>query len=214
VVTVPAVARSLAALGIARPLDHDPADLRERAADLLSRPPYAPDEPGVLRLLLDRVGRAIAEFLDRLTFAIGEVGWFGWAVVVVALLVLGALVWRVTRGTTLDASVAARTPDTAGRSASDWHAEADRLEAAGELEAALRTRYAAIVAELVEAAVLEDVPGRTVRELDAEVAVAAPRRAPSVAAVGERFDAVVYGGRPATLDDLEVARAATWVAVR
>lgn len=199
---------------LVRPLEHDPAELRERAADLLSRPPYAAEDPGLLRLLLDRVGRALAELLDRLSFAFGEVGWFGWVVVVVALLLLGSVVWRVTRGASLDASLVARTPDTSGRSASDWHAEADRFAAAGRLEAALRSRYAAVVAELVEAAVVEDVPGRTVRELDAEVAVAAPDRAPAVATAGDRFDAVVYGGRPATRDDLEVVRAASRVVTR
>jgi hypothetical protein len=208
-VTSPAgVAVVGAVLAVAEPLGHDVADLRLRARELLSDPPYQPAEQGVLARLWERALRWVAEFLDSLVFAASEVGWLGWSLVGLGVLVLGLLVWRLTRGTAIDRRVPAVTPDVEGRSAADWHAEAARHEAAGELTLALRCRYAGIVAFLVETAVLDDVPGRTVRELDEELAVAAPDLVGPVTEAGRRFDAVVYGGRPATQDDLRVVAGA------
>jgi hypothetical protein len=196
-------------LAVAEPLGHDAADLRTRARELLSGPPYQPAEQGVVARLWERALRWVAEFLDSLVFAASEVGWLGWSLVGLGVLVLGLLVWRLTRGTAIDRRVPAVVPDVGGRSAADWHAEAARHEAAGELTLALRCRYAGIVADLVETGVLDDVPGRTVRELDEALAVAAPALVGRVTEAGGRFEAVVYGGRPATEDDLRVVAAAT-----
>lgn len=197
---------ALVALG--QPLEHAPQELRRRAAELLGQPPYVGQEPGVVQELLRRLVAVLGELLDRLAGRAGGTPWVAWVAlaVVVALLVL--VVWRVTRGLAMDRGVARQVPAERGRTSADWHADADRYARAGELALAVRCRYAAVASELVEAGLLAEVPGRTVRELDAEVAVADPGHAPRVRAAGERFEEVVFGGRPATVEDLEVVAGA------
>jgi hypothetical protein len=181
---------------------HDPADVRERAADLLSRPPFTDQQPGPVGRLLGRVGDVIADLLARLLTTIGGGSTLGWVIVALGTAALVAVVWRVTRGTTPDGAVP--VVPSAGRTAAAWHAAADTAAARGDRREALRCRYAALVTSLVEAGLLDDVPGRTVRELDREVASAAPHLAAAVTAAGDRFERVVYGGAEATDDDLAV----------
>lgn len=200
---------AVAALG---PLGHDAAEVRARAEELLSRPPFADGRPGPFRRLLQLVGDAVAGFLTDLFGEAVGTGVLPWIVVVLGVLLLGWLVWRITRGLSVDRSVAEVPVEIRRRSADDWHADADAAEGRGELREALRYRYAAMVATLLEGEAIEERPGRTVRELDAEVASAMPRIAEEVAAAGACFDAAVYGRREVTREELEVvARAARLV---
>lgn len=202
----PPVAVRLAVVGPG-PLEHDPADVRSRAKDLLARPPYA-DDAGVVERLLNLIGERIAGFLQAVLSALSGDALVAWIIVGVGVVVLSALVWRATRGTTVDRSIAEVAPGATTRSAAQWHDLADRHVAAGELFDAVRCRYAAVVAALTEAATIEDVPGRTVRELGAEVAVNAPLVADDVAAAGRRIEAIVYGRQPPTQADLDIVTAA------
>lgn len=189
------------------PLEHDPADVRSRAQELLARPPYA-DDAGVVEQLLNMIGERVAGFLQAVLSAMSGDALVAWIIVGVGVLLLGAFVWRVTRGTTVDRSIAEVAPGAMTRSAAQWHDLADRHAAAGELFDAVRCRYAALVAALTEAATIEDVPGRTVRELDAEVAVNDPLVAGDVAAAGRSIEAIVYGRQPPTQADLDIVTAA------
>jgi hypothetical protein len=190
------------------PSVHDPADVRERASDLLSRPPFADEQPGPIGRLLRVLGDLVADLLARLLAALGGGSFVGWVVVVVGTLLLLAVAWRLTRGMTADRAVPVVPPAAAGRSAADWHAAADAAEATGDRREALRCRYAALVATLVEVGLLDDVPGRTVGELDRQIAGSAPALAATVVDAGERFERVLYGRQPVAVDDLEVVRAA------
>jgi hypothetical protein len=183
------------------PLRHDPDGLRDAAADLLSRPPFVDEQPGPVGRLLARAGDAIAELLGRLLSLMGGGSALGWVIVVVALAVLAVVAWRVSRGATLDRQVPQAGPGQAAHRAVDWDRDADVAMARGELREAVRCRYAAIVATLIEAGIVEESPGRTVRELDAEVRAAAPFLAAEVAAAGERFDRIWYGGMAAEPED-------------
>ena len=189
-------------------LEHDPARLRELAEDLLSRPPYTEHEPTLLERALELMGELLDAVLGPVLSAVGGSSVIAWLVAVVGLLALGAVVFVATRRLTSGRGAVPMAPPTRGRTAADWHADADAHAAAGELREALRCRYIAVIAALAEQDVLEDVAGRTVRELDAEVARAAPGLAEPVAAAGQRLERVVYGGAAVAADDLAVVNEA------
>jgi hypothetical protein len=187
-------------------LAHDPDLVRRTAERIVGNPPYRDGEVGALRRVLQRVLDAVGGFLSDLLGAIGGTPPVAWAVAAVGLLVLGVVVWRATRGATLGrgGDPAVPIPGT-DRSAASWRAEADAHLAAGRWEAALRARYAAAVVTLLERGVVDDVPGRTIRELDAELQVVAPDLAPAFAVAGSRVERVVFGDEPAGEDDLRAA---------
>jgi uncharacterized protein DUF4129 len=78
--------------------------------------------------------------------------------------------------------------------------EAERAERDGDWERAVRLRFRAGLLRLDGRRVIEYRPSMTTGE------VARTVRSPAFAEVGERFDAIAYGGRPADRDDAEAAR--------
>ena len=190
------------------PLEHDPEQLRELAEELLSRPPYTESQPGLFERFFTFLGDLLGEVLGRLLSAVGGSPAIAWIIAVLGLLALGVVVFVATRRLTSGRGVRSVAVPTRGRSAADWHADADAAAGAGDRLAALRYRYIAMAATLVEQGVLEDQPGRTVRELDRQVQVAAPTLAEPVAQAGERLEAAVYGDEEVTPSDVEVVDAA------
>jgi hypothetical protein len=186
------------------PLGHDPGEVRSRAEDLLSRAPFTDHRPGPVRRLLRTLGDLVASFLGDVLDGVFATGLLPWVLVVLGIGVVSWLVWRITRGLAVDRSIAEVPAASVTRDAAAWHADADAAEARGDRREALRLRYAAMVASLLAEGTLEDVPGRTVHELDLEVARASPGIADQVAAAGERFDDAIYGRYEVTDDDLEV----------
>jgi hypothetical protein len=187
-------------------LVHDADLVREIAERIVGNPPYRDGEPGVLQRLFQSVLDALGAFLSRVLGAVGGTPSLAWGIAAVGLLALGVVVWRATRGATLGrgGDPAVPTPGTE-RSAASWRAEAETHLAAGRWEAALRARYAAAVVTLLERGVIDDVPGRTIRELDAELQVISPDLAPAFAVAGARVERVVFGGEQASGDDLSAA---------
>lgn len=204
----------VALLGVLdRRMEHDPEGLRERAEELLSRPPYSEAEPGpiarAVEWVIDTVGRLLDIVFGGLA-ATGSVG--AWVIAVIGAIVLAIVVWRLTRGASLDRGTPEVPSTPSSRTAGSWAEEARSHEQAGRLHDAVRCWYAALAVGLVEDGTLDDVPGRTVRELNAEVARAAPRLAAAIEVAGERFETVVYGGADATPGDVgNVRDAATSV---
>ena len=187
-------------------LGHDADRVRRVAERIVGNPPYRDGEVGALRRLLQSVLDAVGAFLSRVLGAVGGTPALAWAVAAVGLLVLGIVVWRATRGATLGRGGDPAVPvPGAERTAASWRAEAEAHLAAGRREAALRARYAAAVVTLIERGVLDDVPGRTIRELDAELQLVGPALAPAFATAGSRVERVVFGDEPASGDDLEAA---------
>lgn len=194
---------------------HDPDLVRSTAQHIVGNPPYRATGPGILRRTFQQVVDAVGGFLGEVLGAIGGTPPLAWAVAVIGVVLLAVVVWRATRGATLgrggDPLVPVRGIE---RSARSWQAEAERHLAAGRLEEALRAGYAAVVVTLLERGLIDDVPGRTIRELDRELGTAAPAIAPAVAAAGARVEHVVFGDEPATRLDLEVATEAFAAASR
>lgn len=196
-------------------LVHDPDHVRDLARSILSDPPYAELEPGPLRRAFQRLLDVIGDLLGNALGAVATVPGVAWVIAGLGILLLGLVVWRATRGATLGGGQAAAIPAAASeRPATEWAADADRLAAAGDLEAALRARYVATVVTLIEQGVIADIPGRTIGELEQELARRAPGLRPEMARVGERVEAVVFGDQPAGDGDLELAAAALRAAAR
>ena len=82
------------------------------------------------------------------------------------------------------------------RRADQWEAEAERLEAAGDWKPALRARFRALVATLVERGHVDDVPGRTTGEYRAEVRAGLPEAADAFAGATYLFEDAWYGDEP------------------
>jgi hypothetical protein len=194
-----------------QPLGHDAAEVRRRASELLSRPPYREGEEGPLGAAWRVAREWLAEQLATLLSVFGGDPLVAWLLVVLGVLLLGVVVWRGTRGLALDRAVDVPATGPAGRPAGAWHADADEHEAAGRWRDAVRCRYRALVGQLVESGVVEDVPGRTVGELDRELGMAAPALAEDVSRAGEVFAAIFYGRQPARAED---ARTVAAVAAR
>ena len=184
---------------LADELTHEPARVRERAADLLSRPPYREEPEGLLERLVGAVREWAADALDTILGAVAADATIAWLVIAIGVAILLLVVWRSTRGLSLDRAVDPQLPGEGdGRPASAWHAEADQHEGTGDHAQAVRCRYVAVVTTLVEQGIVEEVPGRTVGELDRELGLAAPTIATDVAAAGRIFAEVVYGRAEAT----------------
>jgi CubicO group peptidase (beta-lactamase class C family) len=182
-------------------LGHDAPELRRRAHELLSRPPYREAEEGPLGAAWRAAREWLAEQIGTLLSLLGGDPGVAWLLVGIGVLLLGTVVWRATRGLTLDRAVEAPATGPGGRPASSWHADADEHEVAGRWSDAVRCRYRALVGQLVEAGVIEDVPGRTVGELDRELVATAPGMAEDVAAAGVVFARIFYGREPAQASD-------------
>jgi hypothetical protein len=188
------------------PYGHDADAVRRRAEELLNAPPYVDGPPGPVRRVLAWLGDRVAAWLAGLFADATFATVLPWALVVVGAAIVVIVAIRLTRGATLDRSVAEVPRVDRHRTAADWAADADAAEAAGRLRDAIRYRYLAVVTALHDQDRIEELPGRTVRELDREVALRAPELAETVARAGSRFEEVVYGGRAARREDLEALR--------
>jgi hypothetical protein len=190
------------------PLQHDPGRIRELVTEQLARPEFEEREPGpiarLLREVVDRVTDAIARVLTGAT----GTDLAAWTVVAIAVVVLLVVVWRLTATSTVDRRRAVVPDATPGRTSASWRVEADEHARDGRHAEELRARYRAAITALVEAGVIEDVPGRTVRELDAAIATAAPDLAVPVADAGAAFEAVWYGHADPSEDHRDAVRAA------
>ncbi len=188
-------------------LAHDPAQLRELARDLLSRPPFHdPAAEGVLDRVLAGLRDALAEVLWRLIGLVGGSSTTAWVLVVLGTVVLLLAVWRWTRGARRDPARPEAITGDERRTVAEWQAAADADLAAGRYEQAVRGYYAALVAQLAVSGRIEDRPGRTVRELEREVPAALPALAADIRDAGRRFEAVWYGRQPASDDDVTQVR--------
>jgi hypothetical protein len=166
--------------------------IRETTAQVLAGPDFADARPGVLdqaaRWALDRVGELLAAIIA------GGGGPLGLALLAVALVALGLIVASLVRRVRRDRGRPVPRPDgIGGRSAADW-------------AAALRCRYRALLADLVAAGVLDEVPGRTARGYQRDVASAAPAATRPMREVTRAFEAAWYDRRPVDAADVAALR--------
>jgi hypothetical protein len=82
-----------------------------------------------------------------------------------------------------------------------WRERADRLAAEGRYREALRCRYCALIAELAQRSLVEEVPGRTSGDYQRLVSSALPDGAAAFAAATELFENCWYGDEPSGPQD-------------
>ena len=180
---------------------HEPAQAREAADEILSRPQYQWHDQ---RTIVDRVGDWISEQLSRLLAPLGLGAvpvWVGWLVLFALVGLVVYLVYRSRAGWAVGGrpgkADGSRIVVADGEEDVDWPAEVVRAEAEGRWRDALRARYRVLVGELAAREVIPDLVGRTAGEFVADVRGTAPDAGPAFAAATEVFEAVWYGGDPA-----------------
>jgi hypothetical protein len=187
------------------PSVQDPGAVRDLADQILAEARY--DRPP--ESIPDRVMGWIGDQLTRLLGSLVSGGGgtvLAWIIVAAAL---GGVVYLLIRHgrVSLPALADPAEPEVMvelTRSAKEWRAEAERLEAEGRWAEGLRSRHRALVADLVRRGAIPEQPGRTAGEYVRDVAASLPDAAGSMAAATELFEAVWYGG--ATTGAAEAAR--------
>jgi Domain of unknown function (DUF4129) len=172
-----------------------PEEIRQLADEILARDEFRQPEPSLLERFQSWVEDLIGRIFDA-AFSGGAGSIIGWAVLLGAVI---AIVWFATRfGRTVqgDRRVGITVEGIHRSTPAEWRAAAEAQEAAGEWKLALRSRYRALVGELIAEGVLVDVAGRTTGEYRGDVARAAPGRAGDFAAATELFESAWYGDRP------------------
>lgn len=177
--------------------ERDGDEVRRAIERILARPEFAEDQ----RTWLERARDWLFDRLNDLFQAFGGAAsgvseLVAWAI---ALAVTAFAIWLAVRFTR-SLSRMPPTPSAEGvsrlRSATDWRADAEAAEAAGDWRLALRCRYRALVADLAARGLVEEVPGRTAGEYRRQVGHNVPGAAPEFSGATELFEAAWYGGRP------------------
>ena len=182
-----------------------PADDRRLAQEILDEQRFnGADVPrpfaGPLEWLGDRL-QPVADWLESLGGDVPGGPVVLWMALVALVIVAAGAIASVTirrRAVAVERARAAALPAT-----EDPHAlerEADRAERDGAWERAVRLRFRAGLLRLDRRHVIEYRPSLTTGEVARAVG------SPAFLEVGERFDAIAYGGRPAGRDDAEHAR--------
>lgn len=182
-----------------------PAEAREAADSVLARPEYRPPRRTLVQRVWGWAAAGIGRVLDALSGggAAGVIGWtilFGFAA---AVAFLGA---RFARGVTADAARRAGPVAGSRLPASVWQQQAAADEAAGRWREAVRSHWRALVAELGERGLLEEVPGRTTGEYRAAVSASVPPAAGPFSAATTVFERAWYGHFPVGPGDASSVR--------
>jgi hypothetical protein len=175
------------------PVEVDPDDARDAAIRELSDPAYSSAHPTIFKKIVD--------WLIDLFNGIGSVGPGGLVgVVVLAMVVVLVVVIVRLRTGRIGHAARRRTRlfDGAVRTAENHRRAAAAAADRGDLTEAVRERFRAIVRELEQRGVLDQVSGRTVDEIAAVAGAALPGSAAALSGAARVFDDVIYGGRPAT----------------
>jgi hypothetical protein len=172
-----------------------PEDTRQLADDIVARREFRLPEPSVL----ERIQNWVSDRVNDLLAAAADGGAGSVVGIVVLIVLVGLIVWFVLRlGRTVQAD--ARLPGITvegvhRRSPSEWRAEAEAFEAEGAWKEALRSRYRALVGDLVAEGLLEDVAGRTTGELRTDLAGRDPSRSAGFDEATLLFELAWYADR-------------------
>jgi hypothetical protein len=93
------------------------------------------------------------------------------------------------------------TAESAALSPAAWRERAERFAAEGHFRDALRCRYCALVGELAQSGLLDEVPGRTSGDYERRVRALRPEVAPQFASVTALFEGCWYGQDPSGAEE-------------
>lgn len=182
-------------LGGPPPPDRSPGEVNRLADEILSGPSYG-DPP---KSLIDRANEWIGEQIGRFFEALAGGGGSAvaaWAIFGLFAALVAFLVYRLSRSVQAAPRIEVEAMAPSTRSARDWLVDAERFEVDGEWKEALRCRYRALVADLVDRSLVPDVPGRTAGEYRSDVAVSRPDVSGPFGRATELFEDAWYGDFP------------------
>lgn len=190
---------SVAAIAQSPPNEQDPEAVREAADDILSGADYERAEPEWLDRLWEWVLERLRDLLEGLEVpglgggATGGSSGISWLLLLIGI---GLLIWIVVRYRRHRGSDDEEPESTVvldpNRSADEWRDEARRLEQLERWDEAIRAEYRAMVADLVDADLLPDIPGRTAGEYRQDVHRDLPRFATPFDEATDLFEPVWY----------------------
>ena len=177
------------------PLDPSPDDASSLLRRELVRPEY--HEHNVVEQLLDWIVRFVDDTIDAASQA-PPLSAFA-AMMAFLLLVVG-LAWLLSRArrTARSARQRAVLPTDETVTAAQLRARAERALAEGRHADAVLDGFRALAMRQVERGRLDDRPGATAHEVAAVLGAAHPTQRQRVDGTAALFDAVLYGGRPAS----------------
>jgi hypothetical protein len=181
------------------PIDVDRDEARDAAIRELSDPVYRSAEPS----WFDRATGWLLERINELLTGIGSVSPSGIIGLLVLIGLAVLLVVIIRRRIGKIARAQASPPglfDDRTLTADDHRRAAETAVSQGNLAVAILERFRAIVRELEQRGVLDEVSGRTVDEIATMAGHALPDSAADFRAAAAIFDDVVYGDRTATVD--------------
>ncbi len=172
-----------------------PAVSRAKAHAILSQRQFRGARPSLFEQFLRWVGQHLGLGANRLLSG-GPGAALGWMVLLVAVGIVVALVVYGTRTLRRDAERAEPVIQVElRRSPADWVDQAERHERGGDWKEGLRCRYRALVAGLIAAHAVRDLPGRTTGEHRADVRATVPDAEADFAGASELFERAWYGDR-------------------
>ncbi|PFG44034.1 uncharacterized protein DUF4129 [Isoptericola jiangsuensis] len=198
-----AATAALAALAAQVPVDPDRPTATRWLARELSRPEYAQDESLLLRLVEWLEG--LFDGIDATAVGTGQLA----VVVLLVVAVVVGLAWWLAgpvrlRRRRAAASIVVHEDDP--RTAAQMRAAADAAAVRDDWTTAVLERFRAVVRELEERVVLDELPGRTAVEAARQAGDRLPDLAGSLRAAATLFDGVCYGHLPASAADDAVLR--------
>lgn len=173
----------------------DPAEIKRQADEITSQPEYQPPA----KSLTERAVEEFQKFLGRITNTLTGGGFgsaFGWVCLLVLAGGVAYLVYRVGRTVQRSPEHTPEVTIEVHRSPTEWRTEAAAFEAKGQWKEALRCRYRAMVADLVDSGIVPDIPGRTVGEHRFDVSVSVPDASAEFHGAAELFEKAWYGDLP------------------
>lgn len=182
------------------PLTPDAGQAQRWAQQELRDPAYAAAQPTPL----DRLARAVQEFVERLFAAHASDTWAAWLAGAVALalaaVIIVAVISSARRGRTRrpPALPAVLFGDAESRTAAQLRRAADAAAAAENWAEAVVLRFRALARGLVERGVVELPPGATAHAFAREAGAALPGLGAHLDAAADAFDDVRYLRRPGT----------------
>lgn len=176
--------------------------MRGATASILAEPQFHRAGPSSLNSASSSVSRFLDRFFGSLLSSNG-LSIAGVVVAVVVVTIAVVLAARFATRVTVDPTLDLREEHLVRRRPLDWKLEAAEHEARGEWRDALRCHYRALVAEMADQGVVDEIPGRTSGEYEWQVSSRQPELAPRFAEASDMFESAWYGYEPSELEDAE-----------
>jgi hypothetical protein len=187
-----------------------PEEISDRADAIVQRPEYRQTQSW-----LERASGWLDDVLGDIIGGLASGGVGGVVSWLILAVLVGVILWlliRLTpvaglaRAASTEAVVTTQGPEaTEFLTAEEWRREAARLAAAGDYDRALRARYRALLAELIDRGLIEDIAGRTPGEYRRDLQSGARREvAEPFSSATDLFEEIWYG--PDKADERHLGR--------